>query len=257
MAFAFVFGRDGRPPRVFPGDLSGLLLWCREGGTWQDLAGSFPASANGDPVARWDDLSGQAHHLVVVADGNRPQLQVPAAAGKPGLLFDGSDDWLLNGAAGAALSGEDVPCTLVIVVSRPSTGTQTMLGVSSSVSNNRFHDLRFGANRIEQQRRDDATNLVIVQGAVGLDTARHVVISRFTGTEVTIWQDLVLKAGPASCDVGVLTLNRVGVGANPRLTPTQFLAGTVYELAIYDRALSDTERIKLTQYLRGRWGIEA
>jgi hypothetical protein len=256
MSYAFVFGRDGRPGKTLPGDLPGLLLWCREGDTWQDTAGTVPSAQHGDPVGRWNDLSGQANHLTAAADGNRPALQAPGAAGKQALLFDGTDDWLLNGPAGTALSGEDIPCTLIAVVSRPGTGTQTILGVSSSASNNRFHDLRFGANRLEQLRRDDAVNLVTVQGAVGLDTGRHVVVSRFTGTEVSLWQDLTQKAPPTVCDVGVLTLNRVGVGANPRLTPIQFLAGMVYEVIIYSRALTDTERVRLTQYLRGRWGIE-
>lgn len=256
MFYSGFAGSAVRAERIkLPTDTAGLLGWWHSGSArWQDASGTVVAGAT-DPCRRWDDASGAGNHLLAPSDDARPVVASGVQAGveRVMLLFDGVDDGLRNDAVGAALAGSDQPCTLMCVVQRPGTGTQTMLGLASAASNNPFHDVRFGANRMELLRRDDAATLVTVQGAIPLDTQLHVVTAVFSGVNVWLYQDLEVKAEEEECDVGACTFTRFGIGHLPRLTPTQFLAGHLGEVAVWDRMLTDAERLVQVHGLAGRW----
>ena len=58
-----------------PTDYSNLELWLKsDAGTWQDTAGTTAASADNDPIARWDDQSGNARHATQATSANRPAV---------------------------------------------------------------------------------------------------------------------------------------------------------------------------------------
>lgn len=65
-----------------PSDLSTL---------WQDTAGTVPVAIAGQPVARIDDKSGNARHLIQASAAQNPTYQIDGS-GKSYLLFDGVDD---------------------------------------------------------------------------------------------------------------------------------------------------------------------
>jgi len=68
---------------------------------WQSSDGTIAAAAQDDPVGYWGDLSGSGSHArQTVATGSRPFLKLSDQNGRPGLFFDGSNDFL-----SAAVSG--------------------------------------------------------------------------------------------------------------------------------------------------------
>lgn len=59
-----------------PTDIPGLKLWLRSDiGAYQDDAATVPATANNDPVAVWQDYSGNNNHAIQTTAGNRPLLK--------------------------------------------------------------------------------------------------------------------------------------------------------------------------------------
>lgn len=68
---------------------------------FQSSDGTTAATATDDPVAYWGDLSGSSSHAKqTVATGSRPLLKLNNQNGRPGLLFDGSNDFLAATIAG-------------------------------------------------------------------------------------------------------------------------------------------------------------
>lgn len=84
-------------PLVYPATLfdgvPGGYYSLASGTVWQDTAGTAPATADGDPVARVDDQSGHANHLLQATSGERPLLKI-LSGGRRALRFDGTDDTL-------------------------------------------------------------------------------------------------------------------------------------------------------------------
>jgi hypothetical protein len=243
--------------RSIPTDYANLLAWgSDQSSLWQDTAGTVPAVLADDPVGRWDDLSGNERHLTQATAGSRPLLKLGVFANRRAPLFDGVNDYLLNSALGAAATGEDTPLSFLAVCQRPATGAQSIASWAASASNNPFMDYRFGSNRYEVLRRDTAANPVVtVQSSIPLDTGLHVVAFVFDGGFVSMWQDRANRANQVACNVGSLTINRFGLGAKVSVTISQYLAGYIGEWMIYSRALTDTERTRLTFGLAGKWGI--
>lgn len=66
-----------------PSDLSTL---------WQDASATVAVTADGDPVRRMDDKSGNGHHLVAASDTVRPLYKT--SGGLHWLQYDGTDDKL-------------------------------------------------------------------------------------------------------------------------------------------------------------------
>lgn len=69
-----------------PSDLSTLF---------QDSAGTTPVTADGDPVGKMLDKSGNGNHLTQATAGSRPLYKT--SGGLSWLLFDGVDDYLIGG----------------------------------------------------------------------------------------------------------------------------------------------------------------
>lgn len=71
--------------------------WYRsDQGLWQD-AGATPATNDGDPVGRWEDLTANADHVDQATAANKPTLQNGAADllnGHPVIRADGVNDYL-------------------------------------------------------------------------------------------------------------------------------------------------------------------
>lgn len=67
------------------------------------------ALANNDPVGTWNDVSGNNFKLVQATAGRKPLFKTNVVNGKPAVLFDGSDDYLVvQNQAGTPQSWADV-----------------------------------------------------------------------------------------------------------------------------------------------------
>ena len=84
---------------------------------WQNTGGTTPVAANGDPVARADDKSGNGYSWQQATGANQPTWNTDSAGYKY-LNFDGSNDVLAT-TGNVDLSGSD-KLTIVLAVDRQS-----------------------------------------------------------------------------------------------------------------------------------------
>ena len=74
-----------------PSDIASLFGWYDANQeVYQDSSFTTPATADGDPVGGWKDLSGNGRHLIQSVDGNRPTLKLGIQNGKNILRFTGT-----------------------------------------------------------------------------------------------------------------------------------------------------------------------
>lgn len=99
---------------------------------WQDVAGTVPAGV-GDPVGRWDDVSGRGLPFTQATATARPTLQQDAD-GRYMLSGDGVDDMLATPAID--FSGSDKMLVVSIVRNRAATATGRILELSPLYSSN-------------------------------------------------------------------------------------------------------------------------
>jgi serine protease len=71
-----------------PGSIPGLSLWLRADG--------LTGLADGDPVATWPDASGACRHATQATASKRPTLRAAQVAGLPAVSFDAADDGMVT-----------------------------------------------------------------------------------------------------------------------------------------------------------------
>jgi hypothetical protein len=112
---------------------------------WQDTAGTTPVTATGQSVARIDDKSGNAKHLLQGTAGSMPVLQQDAG-GNYYLDFDGTDDFM----SCASFDLTTTDCVTVTAGLRKdsdaATGLVVELSTSSSANSGTFALFAPGAN---------------------------------------------------------------------------------------------------------------
>jgi hypothetical protein len=249
-------------PISAPTDISNLALWLESKDTatlFQDIAGSSAVTADAQTVGTWNDKSGGSFHLTATADDTtRPTYHI--TSGVPWVEWDGTNDMLRRTAdlgmyaAGAAS---------IFVAVRGNPGTDRRLVASGNSGNNTpvYVPLQSGlvtANRAAAFIRNAAgTELFGSSGAVDLSTTAvfnntdHVVGVVDTGSSLTLWIDGAEQTPIAYTRSGALTSDRFSLGALLRAAAANFWAGRIYEVAIYTKALDDTEAGDLSTYLAG------
>lgn len=88
-----------------PSDVSGLILWLDATDLttlWKESARSNQVTADGDEVGAWDDKSGNGNHWTQPTATKLPLYKENFNTSYPGLLFDGSNDFLQGAMAESA-----------------------------------------------------------------------------------------------------------------------------------------------------------
>ena len=236
-----------------PANVPGLQLWLSSRYSTSMLqersSATTLASANGDPIGTWLDLSGNGRHVTASTDARRPTLGTNAKNGLPGVVFDGTDDGL-----NIPSFNYTADFTIFAVVKYTfSTGTPTIChaqtGVGASMYQFRFNSSTslqaiafntvpsaFTSNQLTTVNSD-------VFNVVGMKVGANQVISYSNGT-----------AGSAVNITGTQnsgsTTGEIGIRLN-----ANSLNGTICELLQYDSALTDAQRIQIQRYLGAQWGI--
>lgn len=114
-----------------PLSLSGLVWWndiYDMSTMYQDIAGTTPVTASGDPVGRIIDASGNAYVFVASLDARRPTWNTDGTY--CWLDFDGTDDCLFSNAAIDMTATNDVSICMGV------TGDVNTFGVIAELSTN-------------------------------------------------------------------------------------------------------------------------
>lgn len=222
--------------------LANLDLWLdasAAGTLYQDSALTTPASADGDPVGGWLDLSGNGRNATQTTAAARPTLQVAERANRNVVRFDGVDDAFAIASAAWGPS-YTVLCVLIATNITAGSGRVVAMGTSNPV---RAHI--------------DGTNNVGWETGGGLT---NVAPMTFGAWQRLIW--LLPDAGTGEiyrngASIGTAAFSSGGgaSGASSISPAGDQIQADVAELIVYRRALSASEWGQLDTYLRGKWGF--
>lgn len=233
--------------RFLPKRLSGLVLWLS--------AASIGGLADGDPVATWPDLSGKGNRATQGTTAAKPLYKVGIANGKPGILFDGVDDFLSLPAAvyNALQTGNK---SVFVAAKWVALGSDKRLwSTQNSGGSNRSSMGIFDATAYQFFYSTGAAQANLFQSAgsapstsvtqiLELVQTAPAIVGRVNGTAMASAND---AGNEASGLTGAIGANGAGSGA--------FANAYVLEMIAYNRALSASEALAVRRYLGSRYGV--
>lgn len=249
-----------------PTAITGLQLWldASDAGSLYDATSGGSLVAADGAVARWEDKSGNARHFTQSTSGKRPTRKTAQQNGLDALLFDGSDDCLNGGNFINGSSGLTIFC----VVKRANTSTSHRLlhkvedqnpgwaiGALSSgvVKAESYADASLGVGTTRQSSASvNLSNFSLLQttfpsGAFSTTSMRR--------NASTITMDSAITSG-AGAETPSNSTALLLIGSNRyQGVDYNLWNGNIAEIAIYNGALSDTDRAAVESYLMQKWAI--
>ena len=221
---------------------SGLRLWLRaDKGVTVDSS-SF----------RWADQSGNNAHATQASASSRPTVVANAVKGLPAVRFDGVDDHLMFTSNIDGLSA----LTMILVSSSAQNPTDNLAGVEKaplmwgeysswgsvylSPYQSSVH-FRFGTG--------EANNWQVYKRPQSIGTNYSLSTAIKDGTLERLFvqgQEVYRRNAPNAKLKGISSAGRVGRG-------NKYFAGSVAEVLVYARALSDSERAAVEAYLMSKY----
>lgn len=205
-------------------------------------AGALDLS-NDASVAQWDDLSGFNNDAAQSTAANQPTYKTGILNGKPVVEFDGTDDYLLTDAFSSAISQ---PNTVFVVWKTNTTGTQFAIdGIASGSRHGIFqgtgggNNVAFYAGSTQSYSKTTPFDAAIISSAL------------FNGANSEVWENGESKL---TQNLGSHNLTGITVGVRQGFS-IGFLDGDIAEVLIYDRALTENERVQVELYLDGKYQV--
>lgn len=239
-----------------PKSIASLFQWYdgADRATMFDATTGGAAVADDGTVARWEDKSGNGHHLTQGVSGNRPTLRGAIRNSRSVLEYDGANSNLVSASITNELNALSVFAVLLAdTVGQNSLGgiwaTNVTTGASARTlriqTGNNIAAL-FGTN----DGRSSATTL-------GEFTRVH---SFWNGgnNRATDFEFLLNGSASASITSGTMTVaaatpDTISVGNRP--LGSRAFDGFIAEILVYTRFLSLSERLAVDRYLSGKWGF--
>jgi hypothetical protein len=222
-----------------------LLLWLRAG---------VGTEVDGSSVVRWRDLSGKGQDAVQAVAASRPILDPAVVGGAPGLVFDGSNDFL-----GLPQGFDDFSqgLTAIFVVRPEGVGSwQRFIDLSRGANVSNLFFGRYGTTNdfTYDVRGAGSGNIRAVDT---LQTAGNGIftVSQLPSGAVKLFHNGSVAAENPSFPLphNVLrTLNLIGKSA---WSSDAHFNGAISEIILYNAALGDLERETLETEVRARYGI--
>lgn len=232
-------------PRLWrPNALAGSLS------LWLDAEDTSTITLNGSTVSQWADKSGNGRNAAQATAANQPAYSATVLNGKPGVTFDGVNDFLSG--AGSVLTGNS-QATICCVFTTSQTTTQNPIMVGTSTAT--------------------ATSL-----AIGSTAAKYNFYSWGIGTEGTYTpispaDTPIIAVGsrsPANINSLFINGNSGSSGNTGGINITSgytlsfanasipfYLAGLIAEVVVLPIEATTNDRQKLEGYLAWKWGLEA
>lgn len=234
-----------------PRDLAGCQTW---------LDAKTIGLANATSLTTWSDLSGKANDYTQATSTKRPTFYT--GSGTPYVRFDGIDDALQN-TTNLGLTQNIGGITIAIAQKYRSIGTGlyndafcAVTGTSSTLSrvvmgislNGNYH---IGGRRLDtdgfamNEGQTASANFAVVQvGYLDFANASARVFANGGANAATTFQTAGNTSNTASLGMYLGSKNS-----------TELAYTDMYEVAIYNRVLTNAEITLITRYLGARWGI--
>lgn len=232
------------PPFNDPSDLSGLAMWFDA-----DSLGL----ANDAAVTSWADLSGQGRDLTTAA---APTFKTNQLNGKPGVLFDGGDDYLTHLAGASFVTGKEI--TVFAVYRRLSNISNARVMAFNATDDIDYQTPSWciyeggSSDRIAPYSNGELaihvphpTAALLMTTWFGADDTHNLRIDRAPSS----------ASQTSTAQMGVFTFQtkRFTLGMGWLGGPSSGGNLVFHEVVIYDRELTSTERGQVEDYLNAKW----
>lgn len=232
-------------------EAASLWLWLEAG---EDA--TTAALNDNDPVVTWEDLHTSNHDVTQGTAANRPILKAGVLNGFDIVRFDGSNDFLLNG-ANPNLNDRSLIAVVAIAASPVNTRNSVLFVNNVAVQPMHFMARNTDANGnvvgIRQATTEFNTNDVLPA-----DGSFHVIEYFYDpagpNERAKIWIDTVLQLDVAAtlADAGASTEINVGAG-----TAGSALKGDIAALAFYHNGISENSMHEVAAYFGQKYGLFA
>lgn len=175
------------------------------------------------------------------------------------LDFDGESSYMTANGLSSYFTGSDIPFTIFYSCfcdfEMGDSPIQTVWAASSSSSANPFNYGSYTTTQLQLNRSDNTATSVLTTASLS-QFQDDINVALFSGTQVSSYINNSTNYTNSSCNVGALTLDVFTLGAllsNGSLS--NFWDGGIGEIILYNRALTDAERIYIQRYLGNKWRV--
>ncbi len=213
-------------------------------------------------VTTWYDQSGNARHLAQATTAAQPRIvnagAVDTLNSKPSVVFDGTDDYLAQTAAGLYAAGS--ASVALVGMAQPASGSTLFTEIGPNNSNS-YRPYRIGAGASSPLWRGSLTansasvySLAATAGDTTFDGTQHQSFVVDTGTTMAFWRDQAVGlAATAATRGAVPTLSRTSLGASGYDTPSGFSTAGIQELVAWGADVSSS-RVTISSNQKTFWG---
>jgi hypothetical protein len=210
-------------------------------------------TSSGGSVSQWDDKSGSGNDVTQGTGSAQPTTDSATIDGKNALSFDGGDH--LSGALG--LAGTEF--TVFVVAERVAAvgSSSTLVGVSDGQANDFdnegscvFFD-EGGSAVVFQTFSNSVTRSAGTNVGNG---SPYIIATKCDGTNNTLYINGTAETPVATTNTFDFDTVYVGTRFVGSAVTAQY-NGKIAEVLVYDRSLSDPERISVETYLSNKWAI--
>lgn len=247
----------------------------------QNSDGTTAAVATDDPVGYWQDLSANGNHAKqTVATGSRPFLKLNNQNGRPGLLFDGSNDWLTSTISGiqsfqsitalfvyksAAAAAADTNSVALFTFGNlgSASGSYIASGIgaisSTGVMAGEYisiaHTLSSFAGRLGSSTYRRSANTAQML-AVQMGTGGSAIVSNNSAVSLNLTPNITTSTNTGPASLGWTADEELHIGGSRSgATIAATPEATFHQVMIYNRVLTATELTTIWDAMRRKWGI--
>lgn len=199
---------------------------------WMDGSDSTTMTFNGTAVSEWRDKSGKGNTFTQPTALNQPTFTASARNSLSGINFPNTAQ--MNGPSGFSFAQ---PTTWVMAFQAP-----TSAGTWSLYDGNTARQHIFGNSATELRMFAGASPVI----ATIVSAQWYVAVLIYNGTSST-HRISTLTASTTSAGTNAITAPRIGANNS--------LRGDLGELAMFSKALSDTEATAVLKYLSKKWSV--
>jgi hypothetical protein len=231
-----------------PSDITGLQLWLK--------ADAITGLSNNDPVTTWGDESGNNRDATQSTSGAKPLYKTGIQNSLPGVLFDGTDDYML---ANWTHTGSNLSVFFVGQRVAAPADHENWITCRDSIQANDFTNVESviiayegGTGGVLQDFRDGTKSSHTHPG--NSVTFLYAVV--YDGSNNNSYLDGVASVNNPVASTGSFGFEEVYLMARyESFSPSRFSNGYLFEVVAYDTALGTSDRQDVENYLTTKWNV--
>ena len=245
-----------------PTSIAGLQLWLDASDSttlFTDSAGSTPATADGDPVGRWADKSGNTAHALQTDGTQKPTLKLAIKNSKNVCRFNSTSSKMLG-----TLLEKNTDCTMVAVLRMNTSDASFRAALATGLLNSTTATVGQLHGLIKQ---NNTSNKMLVTSfnaptdgnpsqSMGANWASCFGTFTNTGTNASrIWVNGTAAVSDPKTVAAITDQGYVYYIGRGLQAISELWNGDLAEIMIYNVALGTTNQTSIQEYLNTKWGV--